>query len=59
MVLDLLDPATLGRVVGAICLMVMAAAYGYSRGHRDGSREGYTRGRAVSRHISTINKAVK
>jgi hypothetical protein len=59
MVLDLLDPATLGRVVGMVVLMVLAAAYGYSKGHRDGSREGYTRGRAVSRHISTINKAVK
>jgi hypothetical protein len=59
MELDLLDPATLGRVVGAICLMVIAAAYGYSKGHRDGSREGYTRGRAVSRHIASINKGAK
>ena len=59
MVLDLLDPTTLGRLVAAVCLMVIAAAYGYSKGHRDGSREGYTRGRAVSRHISTINQGVK
>jgi len=59
MELDLLDPATLGRVVAAVCLMVVAAAYGYSRGHREGSREGYIRGRAVSRHISSTNKAVK
>ena len=59
MVLDLLDPATLGRVVGAVCLMVIAAAYGYSKGHKDGSREGYTRGRSVSRHVASINKAVK
>jgi flagellar biosynthesis/type III secretory pathway protein FliH len=40
-------------------LLVMAAAVGYAKGHKDGSREGYIRGRAVNRHISQANKAVK
>ena len=62
MVLDLLDAATLGRLIGVITLMVIAAAIGYSRGFRDGNREGYARGRAITRHaaLSTITKkAVK
>jgi hypothetical protein len=59
MVLDLLDPATLGRVTLGVILVVISIAYGYSLGHRDGSREGYTRGRAVSRHLASINKGVK
>jgi hypothetical protein len=59
MVVDLLDPQTLRALflIGVLC--VMAAAVGYSMGHKDGSREGYTRGRAVSRHISQTNRAVK
>ena len=59
MVVDLLDPQTLRSLflIGVLC--VMAAAVGYSMGHKDGSREGYIRGRAVSRHISAANKAVK
>jgi phage protein D len=40
MVLDLLDPQTLGRLVGVICLMVMAAAAGYAKGFKEGKREG-------------------
>jgi hypothetical protein len=59
MVVDLLDPATLGRLVVLVVLLVIAAAYGYSRGHKEGSREGYIRGRAVVRHVSAINKDVK
>jgi hypothetical protein len=59
MVVDLLDPATLGRLTCLAILLVMAAAVGYAKGHREGSREGYIRGRAVSRHISSANKAVK
>ena len=57
MVLDLLDPATLGRLVGIISLMVLAAAVGYSKGFKDGSREGFARRKAMTRHLS--NKAVK
>jgi putative Mn2+ efflux pump MntP len=59
MELDLLDVQTLRALflIGLIC--VMAAAFGYSVGHRDGSREGYTRGRAISRHISQSSKEVK
>jgi hypothetical protein len=59
MVLDLLDPPTLGRLVAVVVLLVIAGAYGYSKGHKDGSREGYIRGRSVSRHISSTNKGVK
>ena len=57
MVLDLLDPATLGRLTLLAILLVMAAAVGYAVGHKDGSREGYTRGRAVARH--SAGKAVR
>lgn len=46
-----------------VVLMTIAAilwsAITYSVGYKEGNREGYTRGRAVSRHISSANKAVK
>jgi hypothetical protein len=57
MVLDLLDPATLGRLVGIIVLMVMGGAFGYAKGFKDGKREGIARRKAMVRHIA--NKAVK
>ena len=57
MVLDLLDPATLGRLVGVVVLMVMAAAAGYAKGFKDGKREGMARRKAMIRHMA--NKAVK
>jgi len=57
MVLDLLDPATLGRLSMLVILLVMAAAVGYAKGFKDGKREGLARRKAISRHIS--NKAVK
>jgi hypothetical protein len=57
MVLDLLDPQTLGRLVGVICLMVMAAGAGYAKGFKEGKREGMARRKAMVRHIA--NKAVK
>ncbi len=56
MVLDLLDPATLGRLVLVIILMVMGAAVGYAKGFKDGKREGMARRKAMVRHLS--NKAV-
>jgi hypothetical protein len=40
-------------------LLVMAGAVGYASGFKDGKREGYTRGRAISRHIAASKKAVK
>ena len=52
MVLDLLDPATLGRLVGVISLMVLAAAAGYAKGFKEGKREGMARRKAISRHFS-------
>jgi hypothetical protein len=57
MVLDLLDPATLGRLVGIIVLMVMGGAVGYAKGFKDGKREGIARRKAMVRHLA--NKAVK
>jgi hypothetical protein len=57
MVLDLLDPATLGRLSMLVILLVMAAAVGYAKGFKDGKREGLARRKAISRHIA--NKAVK
>jgi hypothetical protein len=56
MVLDLLDPATLGRLVLVIVLMVMGAAVGYAKGFKEGKREGLARRKAMIRHLS--NKAV-
>lgn len=60
MVLDLTDTQTLGRLTLFVFLLVLAAAVGYASGFKDGKREGYIRGRAVSRHIAaTKRKAVK
>jgi hypothetical protein len=57
MELDLLDPATLGRLVGIVVLMVMGGAVGYAKGFKEGKREGIARRKAMVRHIA--NKAVK
>ena len=43
MVLDLLDPQTLGRLVLIIILMVISAAAGYAKGFKEGKREGIAR----------------
>jgi hypothetical protein len=63
MVLDLLDPQTLGRLVLVIILMVISAAAGYAKGFKEGKREGYARGKAVSAHVALYGmksrKAVK
>jgi hypothetical protein len=56
MVLDLLDPETLGRLVLVIILMVISAATGYAKGFKEGKREGIARRKAMVRHMS--NKAV-
>ena len=53
MVLDLLDPETLGRLVGVIFLMVLGGAAGYAKGFKEGKREGMARRKAISRHMST------
>ena len=57
MVLDLLDPQTLGRLIGVLTLMALAAAAGYAKGFKEGKREGIARRKAMVRHIA--NKAVK
>jgi hypothetical protein len=56
MVLDLLDPETLGRLVLVIILMVISAAAGYAKGFKEGKREGIARRKAMIRHMS--NKTV-
>jgi len=56
MVLDLLDPETLGRLVLAIILIVISAAAGYAKGFKEGKREGMARRKAMIRHAA--NKAV-
>jgi hypothetical protein len=57
MVVDLLDTQTLGRLVGILSLMVLAAAAGYAKGFKEGKREGIARRKAMIRHMA--NKAVK
>jgi hypothetical protein len=57
MVLDLLDPQTLGRLSLVIILMVISAAAGYAKGFKEGKREGMARRKAMVRHMA--NKAVK
>ena len=46
-----------------VIFMVIAGALwavmAYSVGFKEGQRVGFSRGRAVSRHISSSNKAVK
>ena len=38
---------------------ILWSAISYSVGYKEGERHGFTRGRAVSRHIAASNKAVK
>ena len=57
MVVDLLDPETLGRFIALVIMLVMAAAVGYAKGFKDGKREGIARRKAMIRHMA--NKAVK
>ena len=56
MVLDLLDPQTLGRLSLVVILMVISAAAGYAKGFKEGKREGMARRKAMIRHAA--NKAV-
>ena len=49
--------------ISIVVFMVIAgflwAVMAYSVGFKEGQRQGYTRGRAVSRHISHLEKAAK
>jgi hypothetical protein len=38
---------------------IFSSAVFYALGFKDGERNGYARGRSISRHISTTAKAVK
>ena len=46
-----------------VIFMIIAGAFwsvmSYAVGFKEGQRQGYTRGRAVSRHIAAQKKAVK
>jgi hypothetical protein len=47
--------------IAIACLIAGAlwSVMAYSVGFKEGERQGYTRGRAVSRHISQLDKAAK
>jgi len=49
--------------ISIVIFMVIAgflwAVMAYAVGFKEGQRQGYTRGRAVSRHISQLDKAGK
>lgn len=47
MMLDLLDPATLGRLIAVISLMIIGAAIGYAKGFNEGRREGLALSKAI------------
>lgn len=51
MVLDLLDPQTLGRLIGVLTLMIMSAAVGYAKGFKDGRREGLLMGKSLRKAV--------
>lgn len=51
MMLDLLDPATLGRLIGIISLMIIGSAIGYSKGFKDGRREGLLVGKSLRKAV--------
>ena len=56
MVLDLLDPQTLGRLSLVVILMMISAAAGYAKGFKEGKREGMARRKSMIRHA--VNKGV-
>jgi hypothetical protein len=51
--------ATTAIVVVLLTTGIFSGAVFYAIGYKDGERNGYTRGRSISRHISTTAKAVK
>jgi hypothetical protein len=46
-------------VITCLIAGTLWAVMAYSVGYREGQRQGYTRGRAVSRHIAANKKAAK
>jgi len=49
----------LSIVVTMTIAAILWSAVSYSVGYKEGERIGFTRGRAVSRHIASSDKAVK
>jgi hypothetical protein len=45
-------------VIAMVIAGALWAVMSYSVGFKEGQRQGYTRGRAVSRHISQLNEKV-
>jgi hypothetical protein len=56
MVVDLLDGETLFRLLMLMIWSVITIAIGYSKGFKDGRREGLARGKAIGRHSSNAVK---
>jgi len=56
MVVDLLDGETLYRLIMLMLWSVGPIAIGYSKGFKDGRREGYARGKTIGRHTSNAVK---
>jgi hypothetical protein len=63
---DQLFPESGAREMNEISIVITCliagtlwAVMAYSVGFKEGERQGYTRGRAVSRHISQLDKAAK
>jgi len=52
MVVDLLDGETLFRLIALSIWTVITLAIGYSKGFKDGRREGFLRGKTIGRHTS-------
>jgi hypothetical protein len=46
-------------VITCLIAGTLWAVMAYSVGFKEGERQGYTRGRAVSRHISQLDQAAK
>jgi len=49
----------LSMAIVASVAAILLSATTYALGYKEGNREGYTRGRSVSRHVAAANKAVK
>jgi len=56
MVVDLLDGETLFRLLMLMIWSVITIAIGYSKGFKDGRRDGFARGKAIGRHSSNAVK---
>ena len=42
------------QVFLVFCIIFLSLVFGYSLGHKDGMREGYTRGRDLARKVGVV-----